>query len=150
MPAFEGLVLDVRVGLFAGVACVATAILFGTLPAVLAGRFDLAGSLRSASGRDTGRLARLRSALAAGQLALGLALVVAAILLVRTMHNLHAVDLGLETDGVASLTVNLPRGLQPGDQDLLFRNLLGAARPPPTCRRGRDPYGPYGPASSAG
>ena len=146
MPAFEGLVLDVRVGLFAGVACVATAILFGTLPAVLAGRFDLAGSLRSASGRDTGRLARLRSALAAGQLALGLALVVAAILLVRTMHNLHAVDMGLETDGVAALTVNLPRGLQPGDQDLLFRNLLGAAQATADVQGvAADPYGPYGP-----
>ncbi len=108
MPAFEGLVLDAHVVLFAGVASVATALLFGTVPALLAGRFDVAASLGRSRSGDTGGSGRVRSALSAGQLGVSLALVVAALLLVRTVHNLYAADSGLTIDGVSEIFLRRP------------------------------------------
>ncbi len=146
MPAFDGLALDGRVALFGAAAGVVTAALFGTVPALLAGRVDLAASLRSSSPRETGRLARVRSALSVLQLSLGLALVVGALLLLRTMRNLHAVDLGLDTEGIVALTVDIPRGLEPAELDVLHRDLLAAAGTQPEVRgAAADPYGPFGP-----
>ena len=68
---------------------------------------------RSASLADGGRAAsagpsrtRTRRALVVAQFALSLALVVAALLLARTVHNLQNVPTGFEIDCVALLSVN--------------------------------------------
>ncbi len=125
MPAFDGLAMDGHVAAFAGVASVATALLFGAVPAVLAGRFDLAASLRQTGGRDTGRGARLRSALAALQLASSLSLVVGALLLMHTVHNLYAADLGVDVGDVYEITLPTDRDLPEADVDALYRSVLG-------------------------
>ena len=147
MPTFEGPVLDKRVLGFAVAACGLTTLLFGTLPALLAGRFDLAGSLRSSTGRDTGRLAKVRSALSVVQLSLGMALLVGALLLVRTMQNLYSVELGIDPEGISALTLNLPGDLPPEDQESLFRRLLAAVQTLPEVQGAAgDAYGPFGPS----
>lgn len=127
MPAFEGLAPDWRVFVFAIGASGLTTLLFGTVPAILAGRFDLAGSLRSSSGRDTGHLAWVRSALSAVQLSLGMALLVGAFLLVRTMQKRYSVDLGIDPEGVAEVIVDPTGSLSLEDQDILLRRVLDAA-----------------------
>lgn len=147
MPAFDGLTLDMRVALFAGMASLVTAVVFGAVPALLAGRFDLAGSLRSSSGRDTGRLAQVRSALSAVQFSIGLALVVGALLLLRTMGNLRSVDLGLDVTDVVAVTVEPPRDIDAADQEVLYRNLISAVQALPEVKGvAGDPYGPFGPS----
>ena len=129
LSAFHGLVPDVRLALFAGLAAVGTTLLFGTVPAALAGRFDLAGGLRQAGGRHTGRLATLRAALAAGQLALTLTLVVGALLLGRTLHELYTVDRGLDMKNVAYVDVSARRlSTRP---DAVHRSVVSAVQAVP-------------------
>ncbi len=145
MPAFEGLVLDGRVLLFASVASVATALLFGTVPALLAGRFDIVTSFRQSGARDTGRSGRVRSALSAGQLAVSLSLVVGALLLVRTIHNLYAVDTGLSIEGVSELSVEPPREATPAELDAMYRGILASVEALPDVEGAAlDPHGPNG------
>src|SRR5215510_13079592 len=66
-----------------------TGLLFGLLPALQATRHDLARALKDDGGSQHPRRHRLRSALVIGQVALSLALLVAAGLLVRSESNIH-------------------------------------------------------------
>ncbi len=66
-----------------------TGLLFGLLPAFQATRPDLARALKDEGGSQSPRRHRLRSALVIGQVALSLALLVAAGLLVRSESNIH-------------------------------------------------------------
>lgn len=147
MPAFEGVSLDWRVSLFAAGVSILSVVFFGTIPATLAGRFDLGGALRESGGRDTGRSGTIRSALAAGQIALSLSLLVGGLLLARTMRNLYAVDTGLSIDRVVILPLDLPRGLSEGERYTLERELLtGMARVPGTEAAALGLYAPHGPS----
>jgi predicted permease len=135
VPASDPLPLDGRVALFAAGASLLTAVIVGTVPAALAGRFDLAAALRESGLRHTGRLAAVRATLAAGQLALTLSLGVGALLLVRTVHNLVTADTGLDAGGVSytlqSHTVALDRvGL-----DALAREVLAGIEAVPGVER---------------
>ena len=58
---------------------------------------------------------RLRPALAAGQLALSMMLVIGAGLLGRTVMRLLAVDPGFKPEGVLTFQVALPRAVYPKD-----------------------------------
>jgi predicted permease len=100
-PAFEGFTVGWSTAAFASGAAMLTAVLFGMVPAALAGRFDLNASLRASRTHDSGRLGLLRAALSTGQISLTLALLVGALLMVRTIANLRAVDTGLDIEGVA-------------------------------------------------
>jgi putative ABC transport system permease protein len=66
-----------------------TALLFGLLPAFQATRYDLARALKDEGGSQSPRRQRLRSALVIGQVALSLALVVAAGLLIRSEFHVR-------------------------------------------------------------
>jgi predicted permease len=66
-----------------------TGLFFGLLPALQATRHDLARALKDDGGSQHPRRHRLRSALVIGQVALSLALLVAAGLLVRSESNIH-------------------------------------------------------------
>jgi len=145
MPAFEGLVLDGRVVVFAGAVSILTALLFGTVPSFLAGRFDIVASLRQAGTRDTGRSGRIRWALSAGQLALSLSLVVGALLLARTVHNLYAADTGLSIEGVSEVFLAPPRDATPAALEALYRSVPAAVEALPDVEGAAlDPYGPNG------
>jgi len=145
MPPFEGLVLDGRVVLFAAVAAVATTLLFGTVPALVAGRLDVAASLGRSRFGDTRGSGRVRSALSAGQLGVSLALVVAALLLVRTVHNLYAADSGLTLDGVSEVFLDAPREATPPELDALHRSVLAGVEALPEVEGAAlDLYGPNG------
>jgi putative ABC transport system permease protein len=125
-PAFQGLLLDGRLALFAALASIGTALLFGTVPAALAGRFDLASALRQTDVRHSHRMAVFRSALSAGQLALTLTLGVGALLLVRTVHRLNTADTGLNFHGVASLVQSHKVNMTRAETDVLARRVLAA------------------------
>jgi putative ABC transport system permease protein len=109
--------LDWRVLAFAGTLAIGSTAIFGTLPAALAGRFDLDAALRSAGRRSTRRESLLSRGLSAAQIALTLTLVVGAALLTNTLRSLYAADLGLSLEGVSELGIRL-LGLPPPSMEL--------------------------------
>jgi putative ABC transport system permease protein len=115
MPSFDGLDPDASLTLLIAGALVTTTILFGVVPALFAGRFDLGGALRASRTRETGRMASLRTVLSGGQIALTLALLVGGLLMLRTLANLRMVDTGVDIERVMGVTLDVPRDLGPED-----------------------------------
>ncbi|MFZ1015494.1 MAG: ABC transporter permease, partial [Terracidiphilus sp.] len=93
----ETIPLDVTLNLpllaFTCAITIATALLFGTLPALRATRLDLVRSLKGgrSSSASVGR-SPLAKVLVIGQIALSLVLMMAACLFLRTLNNLNRVD----------------------------------------------------------
>ena len=133
-PAFHGLPLDGRVALFAALASIGTALVFGTTPAALAGRLDIASALRQTDLRHSRGVAMLRSTLSAAQLALTLTLGVGALLLVRTVHKLNTADTGLDFHGVAALVQSHKVNMDRAETGVLARRALVAVEAVPSVR----------------
>lgn len=118
-------------------ATVASALLFGLLPAWQLTRGDAATGLREESRGAVGRRGQQRSGrrLAGLQLALSLPLVAGAGLLARTVHNLQHADLGLLTDGLVVVRVDFRSAAydSPAREAALLR-LLGEVRAIPGVR----------------
>ena len=72
----------------------------GFLPAVYGARHTSADALSDAGGRSVTSTRRIRGGFAVVQLAVSLALVTGALMLVATLRNLGAIDLGFRPDGV--------------------------------------------------
>lgn len=87
---------------FAGLLALGTGFLFGLYPALHASRADLVTMLKSSSGQPSGAraAARFRTTLVTAQIALSMALLVAAGLFIKSLANVSRVDLGLDTDNV--------------------------------------------------
>lgn len=101
--------VDGTVLLYALAASVATALLFGLVPALQASRPDLVPSLKadaSGEGSDRRRLT-LRDALVAAQLATSLVLLVAGALLARGLLVARSTDLGFDPRPIVALGFNL-------------------------------------------
>jgi putative ABC transport system permease protein len=107
-PTFLDLRPDARVFAFTALVAVLTCILFSLAPALQAARTDPGNALKSggraiASPRDRFRLRRL---LVASQVALSLVLLVGALLFVRSLGNLLAIDPGFDPRGIVIADVN--------------------------------------------
>lgn len=121
--------LDPRMLLFAAGMAVLTGLLTGLIPAWHAGRTDLNVSLK-AGGREGSRSrARLQSGLLVAQAALSVMLLVGAGLFVRSLRNVHSVDLGYEPSRLIVVRPNM-RGerLTPAERAALTQRLLDRAR----------------------
>ena len=110
LPRLDEVGFDPVVLSFAIVVTLATALAFGLAPALRAARVAPVQALREQSRSTTSSrgLTRIRSGLAAAQLALALTLLVGAGALVASFHRLQQVDLGLHADGVLTFDVNVP------------------------------------------
>lgn len=94
---------------FAFVLALATGVLFGLAPALRATGVDLTSGLKETKAGSSGRQARhfgLGQALLTAQVAVSLVLVVAAGLFVRTISNLHSVDLGFNRENILIFYMN--------------------------------------------
>lgn len=109
LPGFEGFMIDWRVIAFASAAVLVTTLLSGTLPSVLAARFDPGGALRDAGSQVTHRHGWLRHGMSAVQIALSLTLLVGSLLLSRTVRNAYAIDMGMDIDNVYVASIDLGR-----------------------------------------
>ncbi|HZW74981.1 MAG TPA: FtsX-like permease family protein, partial [Caldimonas sp.] len=100
--------VDRSVMLFSAALTVATGVLFGLFPAIHSTRPDLASALKGQSGQPSGArgAARFRWSLATAQIALSLALLVAAGLFTRSLLNISRVDLGLKIDNVVTFGIS--------------------------------------------
>lgn len=120
--------LDWRVLGFTACICVAAGMLFGLAPALRVLHVKLGRSLKE-GGRDLGAgpNSRLRLALAASQIALGVLVLMSASLLVRSLRNLQEADLGYSRDQLLLVPVDLFSGgyrgpaMQNATRELLLR-----------------------------
>jgi predicted permease len=95
-----------------------TGILFGLFPALHSTRPDLISSLRGQAGQPSGgrSAARFRVVLATAQIALSMALLVAAGLFTRSLYKVSHVDLGLNVENVITFRVAPSRNGLTNDQ----------------------------------
>ena len=118
--------IDATVLAFALAASVGAGVLFGTVPALQASRFDLVRALNEGAAQMGGgfrfrRDNRTRSVLVVAEVALALMLLVGAGLLVRSFVTLATVDPGFDPTNVLTVELNLPR---PQYSDLTAANAL--------------------------
>jgi predicted permease len=108
--------LDFDLLLFALAATVATALLFGTAPALRATRIELTSSLKEGRGHaNTASRPHLARLLIVSQVAVSLVLLAGAGLFLRSFVNLARVDAGFRPDGVLLLHLDpASAGYQPG------------------------------------
>jgi predicted permease len=102
--------LDGRALLFLCGASVATVLLFGVPPALMAARGGVAAALQHDSRAATGSAAarRFRAALVVAEVALSIVLLVGAALMTRSLMKLQAIDIGIDTDGLVAIQLALP------------------------------------------
>ena len=93
---------------FAGALSVATGIAFGLFPALHSTRPDLVTALRNNSGKLAGGRAakRFQSALATGQIALAMALLMSAGLFLKSLWKVSRVDLGVRVEKLVTFAVS--------------------------------------------
>jgi putative ABC transport system permease protein len=110
LPRLDQVGLNADVLLFAVVATAATALTFGIAPALRLARTSPVEALRQQSRSATGSqtLARLRSGLAAVQVALALTLLAGAGVLLASLYRLQQVDLGVRVERILTFEINLP------------------------------------------
>ena len=126
LPPEQAAFLTLRVSpgviLFAAAISIGTGILFGLYPALHATRADLASTMKSASGQPSGSrsAARFRTSLVTAQIALSMALLVAAGLFIRSLTNISRVDLGLRTDNMATFAISPELNGYDPDRTLVF------------------------------
>src|SRR5205085_6557924 len=95
--------------------CVLTGIVFGLAPALQLSKTDINEGLRE-TGRGTSggfRSRRLTGALVVAEISLALVLMVGASLLVRSLFNLEALDVGVRSQHVITMAVDLPTAKYP-------------------------------------
>jgi putative ABC transport system permease protein len=118
--------LDARVLAFTAGLALATALVFGVVPALQSGA--PAEALKEAGRTGTGGIhrARLRSALVVVEVALALVLLIGAGLLLRSFARLQRVDPGFEPAGVMTADLWLPAGKYPekAQQAAFFREVV--------------------------
>jgi predicted permease len=92
---------------FAGGLSLLTGFAFGIFPAVHSTRTELASVMRDAGGKQTGAksAARFRTGLVTAQIALSMALLMAAGLFVKSLRNVSSVDLGMKIDRITQFSV---------------------------------------------
>jgi predicted permease len=103
-----------------------TGFLFGIFPALHSTRPDLIASIKGQAGQPSGAraAARFRTVLATSQVALSMALLVAAGLFMKSLVNISRVELGLNPDNVVMFRVApVFNGYQPERSRQFFQNL---------------------------
>lgn len=117
LPRLEGIRLDGRVLAFTAVLSGATALLFGIVPALVAGRRATPG-LASSATRAAGagrRTMLLRRLLVSGEVGLSLVVVILAGLVVRSFDALSSTDPGFDPTNVVTFALTLPTASYPND-----------------------------------
>ncbi len=121
-PGFDGAVvrpirIDAAVLAFTMGIAIATATVFGLLPALQASRPDLNSALREGGSRSTpgGRRHRTRSFLVAAQIALSMVLLIGAALLLESLLRLREVNPGFDPNHALTMHLTLPDSRYHGD-----------------------------------
>jgi len=130
-PGWDEIGLNLDVLVFTMGLTLLTTLIFGISPAWRATGIDLQSSLKQGGhGTGSGGAWRLRSALAATQVALSLVLLIAAALLIQSFARLQQVDPGFHAAGLLTMQMDLPSASYPKDQDraAFFERLMPRLR----------------------
>ena len=106
--AGASLALEMRTSVlaFAAVVSLGTGLLFGLFPALHGTRPQLMTAIRSSAGQSGARsAARFRATLVTTQIALSMALLIAAGLFIRSLGNVSRVELGMRVENVVTFAV---------------------------------------------
>ncbi|MBI2403459.1 MAG: ABC transporter permease, partial [Gemmatimonadetes bacterium] len=127
--------VDGGVLLFTVAVTTVAGLLFGTLPALRAGRLELAPELREGTRGASGRQ-RWRSALVVTEVALSLVLLIGAGLMLKSLQNLRHTDKGFDAENVLTARTGLPDARYPTKESWLgfFDELLPRAAALPGVR----------------
>jgi putative ABC transport system permease protein len=138
IPRAETVGIDARVLLFTALLAIVTTILFSLAPALRAVKLDLNDALKEGGRHGTVGVRRQRSRdlLVIGEMALGVVLVIGAVLMVRSLWALQRIDLGFDPENVLTLRLSLPQLAYPQpDQSVQFyQRLLERVRALPDVR----------------
>jgi putative ABC transport system permease protein len=109
IPRIDLVGVDLRVLAFAAVLTMATALLFGLVPALRASSPDLRSALNQAArGSVLAPSRRLRSTLVVVEVALALMLLVGAGLMIRSFSKLMSIEPGFDPEHVVTMRMTLP------------------------------------------
>jgi putative ABC transport system permease protein len=109
-PAQTSSILNLRLLVFALVVSIATGIVFGFVPALQAARASLRDAMQHGARSAVGGRGRVtRDALVVLQVAAALVLLAGAGLMLRTMANLRAIELGFRPDHLLTVRTTLPQ-----------------------------------------
>jgi putative ABC transport system permease protein len=110
-PRLGEVTVDLTVLALCAAVAVATGLLFGLAPALLAARTQPQGAMRSRTGDGTGGAgAHIRGSLVAAEVGLAFVLVVGAGLMLRTLWNLSRVDPGFRSENVLTFSLQKSGG----------------------------------------
>ena len=123
-PIALDVALNPRTLAFAAAATLATAVLFGLLPALSASRTSLQTRLKASMGGDTARANVWARALVSAQVALLVLLLASAGLFTRTLQKLRAVDVGFRQDQVFVVSVSTGPAYPDARKRALYEELL--------------------------
>jgi predicted permease len=114
LPRMDAIRIDLVVLAFTVSVTVLTALLFGLVPAIRAGKQDLNRTLRAGVSLSPTRVQlKLRNALVIGEVALALVLLVGAGLMMRSFVRLQQVRPGFDHERALTLRVGLPVASRP-------------------------------------
>lgn len=108
LPRIESIRIDATVAAFSVAVAFVTALLAGIVPGLFSMRGDLVSPLRGGSATIAGTATRGRRLLVVGQVALAVTVLAAAGLLIRSVLNLQAIDLGLAAERLVVVDLHLP------------------------------------------
>jgi putative ABC transport system permease protein len=137
IPRLGDVVIDLPALGFTLLLSLVAGLLFGSVPALKAGRPELHEALKQGARGVLGGDTRTRGALVAGQVALAMVLLGGAGLLLKSFARLQRVDLGFEPEQVLTARVTLPeaRYPEPARQAAFFEALLTRLDALPGVRR---------------
>lgn len=130
LPRVENIGVSASVLLFALGVSIGVGMLFGLVPALKQANADLQAGIREGGRGSTSKHQRTQGVLAIAQIALALVLLSGAGLLLRTIHNLWAVNPGFETQHIITFHVGLsPSTTQtPAATRAAYQQLTGRIR----------------------
>jgi predicted permease len=121
----ESAAVDGHVLAYTAAITVVTGLLAGVVPAVVATATDLTRVLHESAQQGSPRRSQLRSALLLLQTAVAVILLIGTGLFVRSLHNVNAIELGMETNRVLVATMNLrAAGYADAERRSLFESML--------------------------
>jgi putative ABC transport system permease protein len=99
--------IDLRVVAFTAVLSVITALIAGVMPAVLSTRGDLTSALKDGTLKTGRGQSSVQAVLLVVQATLSIVVLAGAALFVRSLRNVHAIDLGVDSDHLVLATLDL-------------------------------------------
>jgi putative ABC transport system permease protein len=133
LPRIDEVDIDARVVLFTAGLSILAAVLFALAPLAHYTRLPLNDTLKSGGRTSVGGHSRLRSTLAAAEIALAVVLIVGAGLVVRSFWRLIHVSPGFQTEHILTAQVSLPwaRYETPADASRFYSRALERIRTMP-------------------